>query len=207
MTHRGSRIVVVLMIGVLHATAAAGQTAAGLDQHQVDSSVSGLIHSANLSGQWFTVGRSGLLWGVEFSLEATIGVTENLVVEVEDVSGGLPGVVLGTTTVTPADLGPMPDTLDLDMVTATLIDLHHLDIFVAPGDLIGVRLSTAQVTSNGYRFMFQGSTDPYPGGEMLSNSGSNVDSDLAFKTFVADPIFRDGFELGDTSEWTTTVPP
>jgi len=207
MNDRGTRVLVVLVVGVLHATLAVGQTAAGLDQYQLDSSVTGLIHSGNLSGQWFTVGRSGLLWGVEFSLEATIGVTEDLVVDVEDVSGGLPGVVLGTTTISPAHLGPMPDTLDLETVTATLIYLYHLDIFVEPGDQIGVRLSTAQLASNGYRFKFQGSTDPYPGGEMLSNSGSNVDSDLAFKTFVVDPIFRDGFELGDTSEWTATVPP
>lgn len=57
------------------------------------------------------------------------------------------------------------------------------------------------------QFRFQGSTDPYPGGEMLSGSGSNVDSDLTFKSFVADPILLDGFESSDTSEWTTTVPP
>lgn len=207
MTHWGSRVLVVLLVAVLPATFASAQTAAGLDQHQVVSAVSGLIHSANPSGQWFTIGRGGLLWGVEFSLEATAGTTQNLVVEVEDVSVGLPGVLLGSTTIAPADIGPMPSTLDLDMVTATLIDLHHLDIYVEPGDLIGVRLSTAQVSSNGYRFWFSDSSDPYPGGEMLTGSGSNDDLDLTFKTFVADPLLLDGFESGNTSEWSATIPP
>jgi len=207
MTHRGSRVLVALLVAVLPATFVGAQTAAGLDQHQLVSQVSGLIHSANPSGQWFTVGKSGLLWGVEFSLGVTAGTTEDLIVEVEDVSVGLPGILLGSTAITPADLGPMPETLDLNMVTATLIDLHHLGIYVEPGDLIGVRLSTAQVSSNGYRFRFQGSIDPYPGGEMLTSTGSNVDSDLAFKTFVADPVFLNGFESGNTVEWSMTVPP
>ena len=47
-------------------------------------------------------------------------------------------------------------------------------------------------------------TDNYPNGERISISGADPDNDLMFKTFVAQPLFSNGFESGDTSAWSGT---
>jgi hypothetical protein len=183
---------------------ALAQTSAGLDQYQLDGSVSGLLHSTNPVGQWFTVGVDGILWAAEFSIEAVVGTTEDLQVEVVDVSAGLPGVPLYSTALAVGEVGTHFDTLDADQVTSTLIDISPARLEVTAGDQIGIRLTTLEESSRGYKFRFK-SSDPYPDGEMLSMSGSNASSDLTFKTFVAIPIFHDGFENG-LGSWSLAVP-
>jgi hypothetical protein len=196
---------VIVLVG-LAATPAGAQVAAGLDQYQVDSTVTGLIHSTNSTGQWFTVGFDGVLWAVEISLDSVVSTTEILVVEVYDVSGGLPGTLLGSTTVAPGETSPELVQLDPNTVTCTLVPLHNLGRAVVAGDQIGIQLSTGQASPFGYQVRFNGSPDLYPGGQMYSGANPNTDSDLAFKVFIAVPIFGDSFENGDTLAWSHTSP-
>ncbi len=205
MVKRLGVVAFVVSVGFLPAPTS-GQVLAGLDQYQLDSTVTGLIHSANPVGQWFTVGFDGVLWAVELSIDATDPIIEHLVVELYDVSGGLPGTFIASTPVAPGDTLPELNQLDVDAVTCTLVHLYNLGIAVTAGDQIGIQLTTAEASPSGYKVRFNGSPDLYSGGQMYAGGYPNVNSDLAFKVFVAVPIFADNFEFGDTLAWSNTVP-
>jgi len=177
-----------------------GQTLAELDQYNLTGAVTAVTHSITPMGQWFTVGRPGRLVAVELCLSTTAGTTQPLVFEIRDFGGGLPGITIETLTLTPADLAPMVNHLVLDQVTGTLIDLSHLEIDVAIGDQIGFWMATTELSPDGYIYRII-SGNPYPNGEYITTTGAVADVDVVFKTFVAGPIFSDGFETGDTSAW------
>jgi hypothetical protein len=180
------------------------QLAAGLDQYQLDGTVNGLNHSTNPFGQWFTVGRTGTLSWVELSLDSTPGNTEDLLVEVRDVSGGLPGTTLGSVVLAAGDVGPFRDFLLLDEVTATLVDLRPIGLDVSVGNTLAIWLETGMTSPNGWLVRYA-SNDPYAAGQMTTASGVNADLDLTFKIFVAEPLFDDNFESGDTGAWSNGV--
>ena len=199
------RLVVVALVVCLTPLMASAQAVAGLDQYQLLSDINWAIHAGSSNGQWFTVGADGLLSGAEFSLFTSGGVSEDLVVEVYDFTGGTLGALRGSTSISTSDLGPMQTVLDVNSITATLIPLEHLDIVVSSGETIAIRFSTT-ATLPDFFAVFGLTTENYPNGERLAGSGTDPDADLMFKTFIARPVFADGFESNNTSAWSTTQP-
>lgn len=200
-------VVVGLTVWVLGAaTPLVAQTEAGLDQYQLDGTHNGAVHSANALGQSFTVGKNGILSAVEVALMPWFDPSAPLEVEIRDVSGGVPGTIIDdSVTLWPDDLGPFPASLGAQEVTATLIRLEDLEIAVSVGDQLGILLTTAEVMPSGYSVRFAGEGS-YADGQMFTPFGPNDGADLVFKTFVAVPLFDDGFETGDTDAWSTSVP-
>jgi len=163
------------------------------------------IHSDFSVGQTFTGGRVGRLDGVELILGASGSDIDDLVVDVLDVTGGIVGApVLGQVVLSPNDLGSLSGNLDLRAVTTTYVDLSDLGIWVQPGDLLAVRLSTTSVTPDWYTVRLA-LDDRYSGGAMFHDDLPEPTSDLAFKTFVA-TIFTDGLESGNADAWSAVVP-
>ncbi len=155
------------------------------DQIQLDgTSQIGVVHSTSSAGQTFTVGRGGILNGLELSLGSVGTGLPPLVVEILDVSGGISGApVLATVSVAQDQLGSMPATLALDSITATFVDLRHRRLSVSAGDQLAFRLSTAAVLPDRYGLRVQ-TTNLYAGGTGFANDVP-VSGDVAFKTFVA----------------------
>jgi hypothetical protein len=118
--------------------------------------------------------------------------TEDLVVDILDVSGGdlATAPILGTVSINGGDLGPFVNTLDLNSVTGTFIDLSGPGIKIAAGDALAVRLSSDIVLPDLYGVKIAWN-DPYAAGGFFVDdqffSISNVGTDMAFKTFV-DPV-------------------
>ncbi len=193
----------ILFLAVIQNTAY-GQVAAGLDQYQLQCDVSFAIHSVNPNGQWFTVGADGLLSAVELSLGIDGSPSEDLIVEVFNFSAGSLGAFLGSTSISASDLGPMQLALDVNEITATLVPLEDLGITVSSGETIAFWFTTAAVLPDLYSIRID-RTDNYPNGEFISAGGPTPLYDHMFKTFVARPVFADGFESGTTSAWTSTV--
>jgi hypothetical protein len=192
------------LLFILVPSTAGAQAEAGLDQHQLERDIAWAIHSHSSLGQWMTVGADGLLSAAEFSLYIGGQPTEDLVVEVYDFTAGMLGALRGSTSVSPSDLGPKQIALDADAVTATLIPFENLGIMVGTGETIAILFTTAATTPDFYGV--DGiSTDSYPNGERITASGVAQDLDLMFKTFVARPVFDDGFESGNTSVWSSSV--
>ncbi len=126
------------------------------------------------------------------------------VVKVYDFNGGTLGALRGSTSISIADLGPVETVLDVDVVTTTLIPLEHLGLAVSSGDALAIRFTTTSISPAiyGIRGLM---SDNYPNGERVrSNGDADPDNDLMFKTFVALPVFADGFESSDTSFWSIT---
>ena len=164
-----------------------------------------VINSTVSAGQTFTGGRVGRLDGIELILGASGLDIDDLVVDVLDVTGGVVGApVLGQVVLTPSDLGSLSGNLDLRTVTTTYVDISDLGIWIQPGDLLAVRMSTTSVMPDTYTVRLA-LDDRYSGGAILINDVPASTSDLAFKTFVA-TIFTDGFESGDDEAWSAAVP-
>jgi len=180
-----------------------------VDQYQLDGSEqNNLIHSARSLGQTCLVAIPGTLAAIEMSLYSWYtDPADKLIIEILDASSGLAGApLLGTTTISDAELGPSPQFLDLQTVTATLIDVSSMEISVSVGDLIGIRLSSAVELPAAF-YVKNSFSNPYPRGGFFSNDSYWEYHDLAFKTFVAiTQIYADGFESGDTSAWSSTKP-
>jgi len=176
-----------------------------VDQYQLHGwDQTRVIHSGISVGQTFTAGRAGRLDGVELILGASGSGIDDLVIDVLDVTGGVVGApVLGQIVVSPNDLGNQSGNLDLRTVTTTYLDISGLGIWIQPGDLLAVRMSTTSVTPDYYTFRLS-LDDRYSGGAILNNDNPNPANDLAFKTFVA-TIFTDGFESGDVDAWSAAV--
>lgn len=164
-----------------------------LDQFQLDGTEQNqAIHSIRTVGQTFTAGLNGLLDSLELSLFES-GSGGDLTVEVLDMSGGdlILAPVLGSVSVAETDLGPAPLTLDMNVVTATLIDLSSLGVSVTAGDLLAFRLSSARVNTppddiNFYAIRTAVFSDLYPGGAYFVGE-TFTDGDAAFKVFVDVP--------------------
>ncbi len=93
----------------------------------------------------------------------------------------------------------------MNVITTTLIPLEHLGIVVSSGESLAIWFTTTAVLP--YNYGIRGlTTDNYPNGERLSGSGAAPALDLMFKTFVAQSVFYDGFESGDTLAWSGVVP-
>jgi len=206
MKSTASTTVVIILIGCLTPAAAFAQMDAGLDQYQLLSDIGWAVHSVSGLGQWFTVGTDGVLSGAEFSLYSAGTVTEDLVVKVFDYTGGTLGALRGSTSISIADLGPLETELDLHAVTTTLIPLEHLGLAVSSGDALAIRFTTASISPAIYGIRGLMSDNYANGSRVGSNGDANPDSDLMFKTFVAQPVFADGFESSDTSFWSLTQP-
>jgi hypothetical protein len=127
-------------------------------------------------------------------------------VKVYDLNGGTLGALRGSTSISIADLGPLETELDVDAVTTTLIPLEHLDIVISSGDALAIRFTTTSISPAIYGMRGLMSDNYANGSRVGSNGDANPDSDLMFKTFVAQPVFYDGFEAGDTSAWSGVVP-
>ncbi|RLE25004.1 MAG: hypothetical protein DRJ65_08810 [Acidobacteria bacterium] len=193
-------IVVVFLLRLLVPAAAFAQTAAGLDQYQLNSNIGWAFHSTTI-GQWFTVGADGLLSAAEFSLYIGGNASEGIVIEIYDFTGGSLGALRGSTSISNSDLGPMETVLDINAVTATLIPLEHLGIVVSNGETMAIRLSTAAVSPDFYGIRGM-TSNAYPNGEWFAgNNPPDPGNDLMFKTFVALPVFADDFETGDLGAW------
>jgi hypothetical protein len=183
---------IVLLIGI--AGRAAGQVVAEpiiLDQFQLDGSQQNqAIASSRSVGQTFTVGQNGILRSIELSLFA-LGSGGDLTIEMLDLSGGDLNLapILGSVSIPPTALGPSPLTLDLNAVTATLIDLSSLGITVSEGDLLAFRLTTQRTLPNLYAIRTAIFSDLYSGGVYFTNNNPEGGTlgDAAFKTFVARP--------------------
>lgn len=199
------RLAMITFVLWLMPLIASAQAAAGLDQYQLSSDINLAIHANTSPGQWFTVGTDGLLYGAEFGLSSSGSVSEDLVVEVFDFTGGSLGALRGSTTMSASDLGPVQDTLDVNSITATLIPLEHLNIVVNSGETIAILLTSAVTLPDLYG-VYAITTDSYPNGQYVTHGGTAAHMDLMFKIFVARPVFADDFESGNTSAWSTTQP-
>lgn len=99
----------------------------------------------------------------------------------------------------------MGTTLDMNAVTTTLIPLEHLDIVVSTGDTMAIWFTTVSISPNVYGIRGM-TSDAYPNGERVSGGGTSQNGDLMFKTFVAQPVFGDGFESGNMEAWSSHTP-
>ena len=116
----------------------AAQAVPILDQSQLDGSEQNqAIHSFRNVGQTITVGTAGLFDSIELSLFDT-GSGADLVVTILDMSGGDLSLApsLGSVSISEAALGASPLILSAAAVTATLIDISSLGIFVGVGDVL-----------------------------------------------------------------------
>ncbi len=199
------RLAVITFVVCLMPLKASAQVVAGLDQYQIFSNINMAIHAATSSGQWFTVGADGLLSGAEFGLSSDGSVSEDLVVEVFDFTGGTLGALRGSTTISASDLGPVQSTLNVNSITATLIPLEHLKIVVNSGETIAIQLSSAVTLPDLYG-AYAATVDTYPNGQFLASGNTAGNMDLMFKIFVARPVFADDFESSNTGAWSTTQP-
>jgi len=197
-------VAVAALLFALAPVTAGAQAAAGLDQYQLQSDILYAIHAANPIGQWLTGGADGLLSGVEFSLGVGGSPSDVLVVEVFDFTGGTLGALRGSTSISPSDLGSAQTVLDVNAITATVIPLEDLDIVISSGETIAIWLTTAATLPDHFS-VYSHTTDGYPNGELITTGGTVSGYDLMFKTFVARPVFADGFESGDTFDWSATV--
>ena len=159
--------------------------AADVDQSQLDGTGQAqAIHSLGSVGQTFAVGSNGVLTGIELSLGTSPPANHDLVVEIVDASGGVsdPPVLLETH-IGQADLGPQVTMLSATTITATYTDLEGFGLEVAPGDELGVRLSTYTALPGAYSVRIA-LTNPYDGGSIFYNGVPSGATDVAFKTFV-----------------------
>ena len=144
-----------------------------------------MIHSTRSVGQTFTVGKAGILTGLELSLSSSGTGLSPLIVEILVVSGGISGApVVASVSVAQNQLGSPQATLAVDSITATFVDLKPEKLSVGVGDLLAFRLSTAAVISDFYGMQIVLS-DLYADGGFFVNDGAAITFDVAFKTFVA----------------------
>lgn len=173
---------------------------AALDQRQLVGHDQGrAIHVGTVSlGQRFRAGRDGHLEALELILSAPptdVPLRVEILREIPDAEP----LSLGSVDLLPEDLGPAVRGLDVRQPVATLVDLSPLAIVVLAEDPMIVRLSTELALPSFYDTRIS-TRDVYPLGQ-LENAGTPTAGDLAFKTFVTDPVFADGFESGDASRW------
>lgn len=158
------------------------------------------IHSATPLAQSFVVGADGYFAGVELSLQGP-GSSIPLRIKLVDRDGTLLGSVpLGEVHKTAAALGAAPDQLDPASITATYVDFTGFAIPVTVGDTLALRLSTEN-TGVGDWTLQRSLSNTYPDGSFFTEDSLSLSVDMAFRTFVTDPIFADGFETGDLSRW------
>ena len=176
-----------------------------VDQHQLNGFDQLSIVPTGASGQTFTAGADGLLEGIELILSGST-TPEPLLIEILDVTDGLEGApVLGSTTLDGSEVVSGVQTLHRNEIRGNYIDLSDQQIIVVAGDQLAIRLSTEHVGSPFWSAR-RALQNLYDGGSFFSNGTFNGGIDLAFKTFVSDPLFGDDFETGDLSRWAEVVP-
>ena len=155
------------------------------------------------TGQTITVSRDGLLAGIELSLAAPPGADDDLYVEVFLHGDGAP-VSMGQVVIKPQQISAeQPLFLYHAEVLGTYVDLSSLGIEVATDEVVEIRLSTANTV--GLYSARIATTNAYEAGNMTVD-GAPSGGDLAFKLFVLEPLFGDGFESGDLTAWSSASP-
>ncbi|MEQ1760576.1 MAG: DNRLRE domain-containing protein [Vicinamibacterales bacterium] len=140
-------------------------------------------------GQVFTVGKQGLLAGVELSLYAE-GVPGSLEISVLSMSGHTDprtAPVLGTVLLPVGSQGAAPINLALTSMNATYIDLSSLGIQVQVADVLAIRLQVNAELPSLWAVRTSIFTDHYAGGFYYAAGSSFFEpaiGDAAFKTFV-----------------------
>ena len=163
--------------------------AAVLDQFQLDGTEQNqAIHSIRPVGQTFTAGITGTLSSIELSLFES-GDGGDLFLEILDFSGGdlTTAPSLGSVSIAEGDLGPSPQSLLENSVTATLFDLSGLGIDVMAGSEYAFRLTSPRVLENGvnlYAIRTAIFSDFYTDGAYFVGT-SFTGGDAAFKISVA----------------------
>lgn len=163
----------------------ASHAAPELDQFQLNGSEQGqAIFSEKTVGQTITVGTAGFLDSIELSLLEQ-GSGGNLVVTILDMNGGDLSLApsLGSVSIFENAIGAAPLILSPTSVTATLIDLSSLRIFVNIGDVLAIELSTSRVLPSLYAIRTAIFSDLYAGGAYYVGTNFLV-GDAAFKTFI-----------------------
>lgn len=176
-----------------------------VDQHQLNGfDQSRIITPALDAGQTLVAGATGLLEGVELILGGT-GTSEPLLLEILDTTGGLADApVLGQKMIDGGDVVGGFQALHRNALRATYVDLKSEAIVVVAGDQLGLRLSTDNPGPGQWSVRRAVQNLYSPGVFFIQGSPSS--GDMAFKTFVSDPVFADDFETGDLSRWSETVP-
>ena len=179
----------ILVAGVLACLLAPGAAAAGtLDQQQANTAGGGLFADSGGSiAQTFTAGLSGALDEVDVDLSQNGPPTAPLIVEVRDVSGGVPGnQILAGVSLPP-----------------TAVPSSHAFVpisFAAPppvlaGTQYAIVLFSSAPFPNAYIWTMGGIANPYPAGAEVVGSGvppgswgaPSATEDFAFKTYVLQP--------------------
>lgn len=160
---------------------------------------------ASVTGQTMTVGRSGQVTGIELSLDAPPSADDDLTVEVFRHGAGDP-VSQGQVVVTRQQIIAAEDPRFLyhAEILGTFVDLSPLAIDVTAGEVLEIRMSTAN--SVGLYSVRNATSNAYAAGNMTID-GAPSGGDLAFKLFVVQPeVFSDAFESGDFSAWSSASP-
>ena len=155
-----------------------------VDQSQLAGTITNAVHVNISPGQTFTVGQAGRLNAIELSLGGNASGADDLTLTLFDNTAGDPltAPVIGVIPIPQAEFGPAPLALDADNVTASLIDLSHLELDVEVGDNLAIQLSTARVLPNFFSVR-RHINDLYAGGRYFTQNGLGS-GDMMFKVFV-----------------------
>lgn len=97
-----TRVAIRTRKGSEHLTVAIGET---LDAQNVDTSTGDLAFSSTrILAQPFTAGASGALSRLDFELKKGVGATGHVIVEFRANNGGIPGTLLGSTSILSSDI-------------------------------------------------------------------------------------------------------
>jgi hypothetical protein len=159
---------------------AAAQAIPILDQEHNSASRNGTVIEDRITGQFFTVGRDGLLDRVELDLRRQdTQSTSILTMRLRKITDGAAGDVLRTTTLSSAE-APSP--------AFGFMSFDFLDLDVDIGDMFLIELVADQVSSGVVWELDGDSAATYAGGTGFFNGNPIPRADYGFRTCVDDDI-------------------
>jgi hypothetical protein len=183
---RGALLATLIVVCAACALAPAAALAGTLDQQQTDFSVgTGTIDSSETSAQTFTAGLSGGIDQVDLYLETSGSPTTPLNVEIRDVSGGAPvTTVLAGQSIPVSSVPAAGSWVTVNFATSAPV--------TAGGQYAIVAYSSPVSVTQHYFWGYGGNS--YAGGGFAytntsppSGPWTSTTTDLAFKTYVAQP--------------------
>lgn len=143
-------------------------------------------------GQSFTVGLTGTLAGVEFSIFKFRGTTGDLTVDIRSVTGAGPSASAGSAlaTASVANAAIVFESSSPYAYSTIYVDFSAAGLHVMAGDILSFVLSSPISEQFAVQTDY---LDAYAGGERWSQDGdgnpfsANSSADLSFRTFVSVP--------------------
>lgn len=183
-----------LIAAALICVSASGAQAATLDQNFVTTddpnNNTGVGFVTTSLGQSFTVGVTGIFHSLSFNILKIAGTTGDISVELRNMVGGSPDVLLANALASATVLNSEIDTFGgqpYDWTTITL-DFSGAGLFVNAGDQLAFTVTSTIDEKFGIQTDY---TDAYAGGARFSQNGdgsafaSLSTADLAFSTSVS----------------------